>query len=439
MQYFSTSSVSKKTLSKLVSPQFNFRTYFMKGLENEHLTQNKQKDFLRFPNDNPQGSSFMVYTPKKLQDQIQQWRTNLPWISPFYAMKSNPIAPLIQDIAANKMGFDCASKSEIQTALDLGTDPSKIVFSNSVKEERDIQFALEKGVLLTTADTFDELKKIQRVSSDFKILWRISIKENNAEKLATIFSNKFGDDLDSIEEADVRFKQIRNMGIKIHGIHFHCGSGPDGSSNFARAIDMAKACIVIGRKHGHHMELLNMGGGYPSGALPKNLVADLSATRNDPLGFEVMAEPGRYMSSNTCHLGFRVLGKRVKSGKKCYHVNDSLYHSFNCNLMDGVTFEHDKSQFYSSWENEDSRGDIKDDDLHDGSIFGMTCDGYDIIANNIKVPEMEVGDWMMMGGMGSYTFGPKSLFNGMTSLERIFVYEDQSQLTQNAKIGRAHV
>jgi len=35
-----------------------------------------------------------------------------------------------------------------------------------------------------------------------RILWRISIDEDNKEKLATVFSEKFGDTLSSLEEAD---------------------------------------------------------------------------------------------------------------------------------------------------------------------------------------------------------------------------------------------
>jgi diaminopimelate decarboxylase len=52
-------------------------------------------------------------------------------------------------------------------------------------------------VRYTTADSIDELIKIQKVAPKMKILWRISIKEKQAG-LSTIFSNKFGDDLNSI-------------------------------------------------------------------------------------------------------------------------------------------------------------------------------------------------------------------------------------------------
>lgn len=46
----------------------------------------------------------------------------------------------------------------------------------------------------------------------------------------------------------------------------------------------------------------------------------------------------------------------------------------------------------------------------------MTCDGMDIIAKNISVPiDAQVGDWLCFGGMGSYTYGCRSKFNGMSS------------------------
>lgn len=66
--------------------------------------------------------------------------------------------------------------------------------------------------------------------------------------MATIFSNKFGDDVISLEHSAKRFKEIRNLGVCLEGVHFHCGSGQHGSSSFKNAIDVAKACMEIGRK-----------------------------------------------------------------------------------------------------------------------------------------------------------------------------------------------
>jgi hypothetical protein len=42
-----------------------------------------------------------------------------------------------------------------------------------------------------------------------KILWRLSILEDNPEQLATVFSGKFGDDIVTAEQAEHRFTEIR--------------------------------------------------------------------------------------------------------------------------------------------------------------------------------------------------------------------------------------
>lgn len=82
--------------------------------------------------------------------------------------------------------------------MKLGTKPENIIFANSVKKETDLKFAYENKIRMTTADTIEELEKIKRIAPEMNILWRVSIKENKSEQLATIFSNKFGDDFDSI-------------------------------------------------------------------------------------------------------------------------------------------------------------------------------------------------------------------------------------------------
>lgn len=70
-----------------------------------------------------------------------------------------------------------------------------------------------------------------------KILWRISIPEDNSKQLATVFSNKFGDDIISLEDAKYKFKYMaKELGVNIHGIHFHCGSGKNGSTSFQKAV-----------------------------------------------------------------------------------------------------------------------------------------------------------------------------------------------------------
>jgi len=154
---------------------------------------------------------------------------------------------------------------------------------------------------------------------------------------------------------------------------------------------------------GHNMQVLDLGGGYPASSLSESQIEILQRTKDQD--YKVIAEPGRHFSNNTCHLAMRVIGKREKNGKLCYHLNDGLYHSMNIILMDGFSLEGNQDQFYSAKHHLSPKKDVEVS-LKEGSLFGQTCDGYDVIANKMGLPEMEVGDWIVLGGMGSYTVGP---------------------------------
>lgn len=263
----------------------------------------------------------MVYNSHEANRKLDNWHKSLPWIRPFYAIKSNPIPLLCKELAAKGSGMDCASKTEIKQALSAGLSAADIVYSNPIKDETDLKWAYKHGIRLTTADTIDELLKIKQLAPGMKVLWRIAIKEDAKDNLSTPFSGKFGDDIDTEETIHSRMKEIKDMGIKLQGIHFHCGSGMHGSNGFKRGVLLARSCMEIGRKYSHKMEIMDVGGGFPSADLSQNTIEALEITRNDPLGYQTFAEPGRHFSAHSFYLLSRVLGKRNKSGMSCYHLN----------------------------------------------------------------------------------------------------------------------
>jgi ornithine decarboxylase len=52
-----------------------------------------------------------------------------------------------------------------------------------------------------------------------------------------------------------------------------------------------------------------------------------------------------------------------------------------------------------------------DEKYYSSSIWGPTCDGLDRIVERCNLPEMHVGDWMLIENMGAYTVAA-STFNG---------------------------
>ncbi|XP_028430900.1 ornithine decarboxylase 1-like, partial [Perca flavescens] len=52
-------------------------------------------------------------------------------------------------------------------------------------------------------------------------------------------------------------------------------------------------------------------------------------------------------------------------------------------------------------------------------IWGPTCDSFDKVLDNYWIPELRVGDWLLLDNMGAYSVSLASDFNGF---ERAHIY-----------------
>lgn len=393
--------------------------------------------------------AFFVVDLDCVRRKYALWQECFPNVVPHYAVKANP-NPAILSLMANelKINFDCASKSEIEAVLAEGCDPSRIIFANPCKSMGDIDYARRVGVLRTTFDSESELYKIKAVHPRAELVLRIWVDDSEAQ---CQLSNKYGAHL--VEAVDL-FKLAKELDLNIMGVSFHVGSGGSAKS-YSNALTTARHAFKAGLDLGHHMTLLDIGGGFPGTdsspmdhtlvpAGPCGLVKDeavdavMAATSNAPAttsqttslaeisklmkpyfdrdweGVQLIAEPGRFFCSESQTLATQVIGKRVRSPassgrsssmefRREYYINDGLYQSFNSMLYDHSVLLADSHV---------KEGEMKYVQKFPSVLFGQTCDGLDTICKHIMLPDLRVGDWLAVPGMGAYTNGASSQFNG---------------------------
>lgn len=78
-------------------------------------------------------------------------------------MKCNDHLEVLKTLASVGCSFDCASAGEITKILSLNVKPNRIIFANTTKAAKDIEFAKQKQVNLLTFDNEDELSKIKEL------------------------------------------------------------------------------------------------------------------------------------------------------------------------------------------------------------------------------------------------------------------------------------
>lgn len=165
------------------------------------------------------------------------------------------ILKVLNRIGAN---FDCASMGEIEQILSLGVSPDRIIFANTTKNIKSLEYAHKTGVDFMTCDSELELIKIKKHHPNAKVLLRLKVDNKDA---VWDFSYRFGCDMDSCRDLIDLACQIK---VNLVGVAFHIGPTTTMKSKYGEEIRKSRELFDYARaKHGVDMFVLDIGGGYP--------------------------------------------------------------------------------------------------------------------------------------------------------------------------------
>lgn len=356
-------------------------------------------------------SAFHVFDLAKIVDLFRVWRRALADVRPYYAVKCNPEPALLGALAALGAGFDCASRAEIEAVLALGVKPGSIIYANPCKPEAHIEYAAEVGVNLTTYDSEEEVAKVKRCHPKCELLLRVKAPDGGEAKVD--LGIKYGA---HTEEVVPLLRAAQRAGLNVAGVSFHVGSGASRTDVYRGAIEAARAAFDAAAALGMPpMRVLDLGGGFMAGASFDEAVVVINAALAQYFGdlpcVEVIGEPGRYFAETAFTLAARVIGKRTRGEVREYWIDDGVYGSLNCILMDHYVPRPRPLATPRPGEKTCT-----------STVFGPTCDSLDTVVTGYELPEMSVGDWLVFDDMGAYTTASGSNFNGFaTSDIKIYV------------------
>ena len=218
--------------------------------------------------------------------------------------------------------------------------------------------------------------------------------------------------------------------FELYGVHCHPGSNIKSSKKYKIAIDeLIKLSDYIKTNHNHQIKLFNIGGGigirevhfysifdliFSSIAriFKKRIIYDLSSFdqkkmlneivsyANEKFGKrnyfpEIMMEPGRALIGNAIDLNTKVVNiKTTKSGE--WLILDA-----GTNLLPILTLFTEYRKIESFNENEI---------IKKYSIAGPLLYSSDVIASNIKLKKVKIGDYIKIGDVGAYFNSQSSHF-----------------------------
>jgi ornithine decarboxylase len=301
----------------------------------------------------------------------------------------------------------------------------KPFFANPCKMSSQIKYARANDVDMMTFDCEEELYKIKLYHPYSKLLLRLAVDDSNS---ICQFNSKFGCKLENVEKL---ITLMNTLNLNLVGFSFHVGSGCRSLDNYYNAIKTCREAYDLAIKNNININIIDIGGGFP-GVYSENTInidqiaetinsaqKEFFSTEIENETIQFIAEPGRYFVEKSHILVLNVIGKkREKYLNKdtneleeiiIYYLNDGVYGSFNC-----IYFDHNNPIIQPFNERNEKK-------LYKSKIFGPTCDSMDLIANEIMLPELVVGEWVYVENFGAYTTAASSSFNGFMTTDYKYI------------------
>jgi ornithine decarboxylase len=354
---------------------------------------------------------FLVMDLSIIKRNYNRLQKLLPYAKVYYAVKSNPAVEIVSLLADLGSNFDIASVPELDRVLEAGVGPDRISFGNTIKKEKDIEYAYRQGVRLFACDSREELKKIGRAAPGSRVFFRLLTEGSGAD---WPLSKKFGCHPSMIYDLVL---MARDMDIKPYGISFHVGSQQRDIGQWDNAISQCRYLFSSLQEERVELEMINIGGGLPAQYRTrtqslKKYADEITRFLKEDFGNdmpEIIIEPGRSLVAEAGVIVSEVvlISKKNKSDLFPWVFLD-------VGKFNGLIETLDESIKYPIICE-------RPGNLAEVILAGPTCDSMDILYENFKyrLPEdLEIGDKVFVLAAGAYTKSYSSVeFNGFPPLK----------------------
>src|SRR4051794_3149966 len=364
------------------------------------------------------GTPLVVIDHDAIRENYAAFKKHLPKVQCYYAVKANAEPAIVRTLYKAGASFDVASLPEFMMVYEnIKHLPAKaqqefiwdkIIYANPTKPRETLMW-LDQYKPLVTYDNAAELQKIKHYAPHAGVVLRLRVPNTGSQ---CELSSKFG--CDPGEAVDLIMAALE-QGLVVEGLSFHVGSQCTNFENFVQALNVAAAVMKESKSRGHELKILDIGGGFPAhyddhvkpfSQLARKINAEI--TRLFPDDIQILAEPGRFLVATAATSVARVIGKAVREGKRCYYIDDSVYHTFS-----GIIFDHCQYHLKSF---KKGRKEIC-------AVFGQTCDALDTISLSEELPELEIDDLVYSENIGAYSNASATWFNGFPPAKVVHVNE----------------
>ncbi len=380
---------------------------------------------------------FHIYYEKGIRENARKFIKAFSWNKGFreyFAVKATPNPYILKILQEEGCGVDCSSLTELMMSEACGFTGSDIMFSSNVTPDEDMIMAKELGAYINL-DDFTHIEFLDKLCGIPETICCRYNPGGHFEIETQIMDNpgeaKYGFTREQLFEG---FKILKEKGAKYFGIHAFLASNTTSNAYYPKlARILFELAVELQQETGVDIKFINLSGGVGIAYEPDKSQNDIEVIGEGvhkafdeilvPAGMgdvAIFTELGRYMLAPYGHLVTKCTHE--KHTYKEYIGTDACA----CNLM--------RPAMYGSYHHITVLGKEEEPCDHKYDVTGGLCENNDKFAVDRMLPEINIGDILVLHDTGAHGFSMGYNYNGKLRSAEVLLKEDgTTQLIRRAE------
>ena len=372
---------------------------------------------------------FHLYDEKGIRENARRLNQAFSWnkgYKEYFAVKATPNPYLLKILQEEGCGVDCSSYTELMLSQACGFSGSDIMFSSNVTPAQDMKKAYDLNAYIN----LDDLTHVEFLEQVAGIPETVCCRYNPGGVFSMgndIMDNpgdsKYGMSEEQMVEA---YKKLMAKGVKHFGIHAFLASNTVSNEYYPMLAGILfKLAVRLHKSTGAHIAFVNLSGGVGVDYRPEQPANDIQVIGEGvrkqfeeilvPEGMgdvAIFTELGRFMLAPYGHLVSTVLHQK--------HIYKEYIGLDACaaNLM--------RPAMYGAYHHITVLGKENAPCDHKYDVTGGLCENNDKFAVDRMLPEINIGDVVVIHDTGAHGFSMGYNYNGKLRSAEVLLKEDGS-------------
>ena len=381
---------------------------------------------------------FHLYDEKGIRQNAKAVKEAFAWnpgFKEYFAVKATPNPYLINILREYGCGCDCSSLTELMLSEAMGVSGSDIMFSSNDTPAEEYAYAAKLGAIINL-DDITHIEFVEKILGKLPETMSCRYNPGGVFKMSNgIMDNpgdaKYGFTTEQMFEG---YRILKEKGVKNFGMHAFLASNTVTNEYYPMlAKEMFELAVKLEKETGADIKFINLSGGvgipYKPDQEPNDIRIIGEGVRKVyeevlvPAGMgdvAIYTEMGRFMMGPYGQLVTQAIHE--KHTHKDYIGVDACA----VNLM--------RPAMYGAYHHITVLGKEESCCDHKYDVTGSLCENNDKFAVDRMLPEIEVGDYLVIHDTGAHGYAMGYNYNGKLKSAELLLKEDGSvQLIRRAE------